>query len=112
MSRSAESSGVAAAPLTLFEPPRFAVALVSGLADAFAAFVISAAAAEARAAFSLADFLPAGAADLATATFRVGSREPLTELRGLLFPVSVTFSPVVLAIAYRLCFSAPLGNKR
>jgi len=104
---------MAAAPLTLFEPARFAAALVSGLADVFAAFVMSEAAAEVRTATGpLADFpaprfaaLAAGflateeAAGLAWATARAGSGEPLPEPGTLRFPAPVAFPPVVFAIA-------------
>ncbi|MGN6652502.1 hypothetical protein, partial [Trinickia sp.] len=70
VSRTAESSGVAVAPPALFEPARLAAAaLVSGLADVFAALVISAAAAEVRTAPELADLLPARPAVLAADLF-------------------------------------------
>ncbi|CAN7661874.1 hypothetical protein LJR230_005006 [Trinickia sp. LjRoot230] len=105
MSRAAKSSGVAAAPLTLFEPARFAAAPVSGLADAFAALVTPAAA-EARTAVLLRDFPAAEAAPaLASDALRTaGCAEPLPEPGPLPLPVpavpTVAFAPVVFAIAF------------
>jgi hypothetical protein len=127
-SRTAESSGVAAAPPALVEPARLAAAaLVSGLADVFAAVGLVAAAAEVRTDAALAGVLPARCAALAAdvflateasadraTTLRTGSAERGLETWALpLLPTfalfAAAFSPVVFAIAIsplpqRICF--------
>jgi hypothetical protein len=120
VSRTAESSGLAAAPRPLFAPVCFATGLVSGLADDFAALVTSAAAAEARAAALVVDFPPAAKAlaeaFLASDTLRTVRGETLpATLFALPVPVvfAVAFAPVVFAIAIspRLSAFAPLAKK-
>jgi hypothetical protein len=114
VSLAAESSGMAAAPLTLFKLARFAEGLISGFGAVLVALAaLATVAGAARAAGAVEDFFVAGratlgagttdgllaeeVADLALVTLLVGSVEPTVPLSAAFFPPAVP--PVVFAIA-------------